>query len=671
MIIEAIHIKVTTDSGIWERYLSFLDDSLTLIEVCLIYGDNERGKSTLLKSIIYALGGENIYGINKTTKSNLTAAITQKIGNSFVKSSEIFLQIINKKGDRIVISRDARNRLEPIIIYQNVTIKSLVNNKNVKIERYKTEKDRDIEGNKTFNEFIMGFLGFPIFAANNNKGKATQIYFHNLLSLFFVHQYAWNDVQATNPTYGVFEMKSLVFQIILNLSGVALIEDKLKLQKIKEELSEKIKLKEQLDDIILAAEFGTSESISKQLELFNLDLNFRRKELKKLNETKTSNEQSFNPLKAEFRILNYEISDLKNDIETLDKSINQYSYYINKVNMDIEKTDKLRTAKRIISNIPIKQCPHCLNNVDINAEKELESGNCTLCGKTMQIKNANFKELIDYLKNERNDFIKLKGKKEKIKKRKEKRLFLQEINVKEIKQRIDKIEFELTPKFLEQYYLVSNKIGSTENKIGQFEKERKVVLEYEALVVKVNNLMVDKKALEDKIRKEKVKNKDDNKLKYFQTEFKSILRKIDFLKYELEVGGKEKKKKVVTDTFFQRLLIDRNNYKPKIEGENLYFLTSASGIIRLVNAYYLALLKTSLKFIDQTNHPRVLILDEPLQQNLDPNSYQKLTQLYLDLADEYSGQFQIIFASGTKGAISDRNILLDLYGTDKYLIQKV
>ena len=219
----------------------------------------------------------------------------------------------------------------------------------------------------------MNFFRFPNHSVINNKGHKTRIYFQNLLSLFFVHQYAWNDVQATNPTYGVFAMKSLSFQIILDLSEVALIDIKSDLQKIKSELSEKTKLKESLDDVILASEFESTAEVKEKIKLLQYDLAHRQEEIKQLNKSKIANEQSFNPLQAEFKSLTYEIEDLKADIADLTKSLKQYSYYINKLNLDIEKTDILRTAKRVISNIPIKQCPHCFSSINLSTRQNFKN----------------------------------------------------------------------------------------------------------------------------------------------------------------------------------------------------------------------------------------------------------------------------------------------------------
>jgi hypothetical protein len=72
------------------------------------------------------------------------------------------------------------------------------------------------------------------------------------------------------------------------------------------------------------------------------------------------------------------------------------------------------------------------------------------------------------------------------------------------------------------------------------------------------------------------------------------------------------------------LTIDEDSYRPQKEGYEIGFETSASDAIRLKWAYQLGLLELSRKF--DTNHPGMLLLDEPRQQSSSKVSFGQLLE---------------------------------------------
>lgn len=72
------------------------------------------------------------------------------------------------------------------------------------------------------------------------------------------------------------------------------------------------------------------------------------------------------------------------------------------------------------------------------------------------------------------------------------------------------------------------------------------------------------------------------------------------------------------------LTIDEDSYRPQKEGYEIGFETSASDAIRLKWAYQLSLLELSLNH--KTNHPGMLLLDEPRQQSSSKVSFSALLE---------------------------------------------
>jgi hypothetical protein len=76
-------------------------------------------------------------------------------------------------------------------------------------------------------------------------------------------------------------------------------------------------------------------------------------------------------------------------------------------------------------------------------------------------------------------------------------------------------------------------------------------------------------------------------------------------------------------TFSPReLSISEYSYRPEKEGFEIGFETSASDAIRLKWAYQLSLLE--LAEVKQTNHPNLLVFDEPRQQSSSKVSFESL-----------------------------------------------
>jgi ABC-type ATPase involved in cell division len=70
--------------------------------------------------------------------------------------------------------------------------------------------------------------------------------------------------------------------------------------------------------------------------------------------------------------------------------------------------------------------------------------------------------------------------------------------------------------------------------------------------------------------------------------------------------------------------LDRSSYKPTREGFDVLHDVSASDNIRVIAAYLTALLELAREF--KTNHPGLLILDEPRQQNMKWGHFAKILE---------------------------------------------
>ncbi|WP_255258183.1 hypothetical protein [Bacillus sp. AFS018417] len=685
MLIEAVDIKIITQNG--EKYgrnVDFTNEGKTK-EINLIYGENTLGKSTLIESIIYGLSGEEIYGQKRKNDVADYSLIIENFFQSKISESYINLQLFNGK-DRVVVSRDTLYRDEPIIVYYDSKIDNFKKSK--KIEFYKAKKDKNIRGNKTYQEFLFDYLNIPKYrnmsdfeGGKEEDGSSLIFYIQNLMPLFVINQLAWGDIQAINPRYGLKDVKKIAFEIIMGFSNTKNISDKFILNLLNSELKQKRVSLNDVEEVLATTQFKEEEQLNEQTKKLQEELISYNEELKKIEEDEMPDIDTLKPMKDKYRRLMSLSKRHEEQINGLDQEIGEYDYYINKILMDIEKLDKLRTAKKLIGSLPVKKCPHCHNKVTIDENYEVETNHCSLCSNEMMSKNySKTDELLGYLIDEEKDFQRLKNMKQKEKVKIESDLFIIKLDLLEIQKTIEDLQGDLKPYNYKRYHLISREIGRINNTINSLEKDREIVVKYEGLKTNIQTLNNKIEEIKEGIKNNEVGVDDKTKIKFFERKFKEYLFGLDFLKdgvdynriidahKEISLTNKDTLVDEISKEIYENIIIDREDYSPKLEDRNLYSITSSSGLIRIILAYYLALLRTGLEYKNATNHPLLLILDEPRQQNLDLDSYIKFTDLLRGLQIQFPGQFQIIMASGDKGSLSEEDISLNL--NKNYLIEK-
>jgi DNA repair exonuclease SbcCD ATPase subunit len=160
----------------------------------------------------------------------------------------------------------------------------------------------------------------------------------------------------------------------------------------------------------------------------------------------------------------------------------------------------------------------------------------------------------------------------------------------------------------------------------------KVLTEFDKLLQELKEISRNwQKILSDEksLPKDYFSVEDRKKLTALQTHFLSYLKKFNYQSKPAE-----------------HIKISLENYLPvaqKMEGEQLFynikFDSSASDFIRTLWSYFTSLLKTATEF--RTNHPMVLLLDEPKQQDMSMENFSTfLTELSF-----FKEQQVLVFAS--------------------------
>jgi len=687
MFIEAVKIRITGNSGkIYGRYVNFLKAN-KIKEISMIYGKNTLGKSTLINSIVYGLNGEDIFNKKKKNPINYQIIIEKFLGDS-IKNAEIYLQLYNQN-ERVIVRRDALNEEEAVTVFNNVTLEENddINSleKKAGTQRFfKMKKDRNLIGNKTYQEFLFDFLKIEPIRKYTEDGKEEGLIFYmqNLIPLFVITQEGWSDIQASNPRYSIKAVKETAFELILKLSSSHVAKYEHLLEMYRNELRHKQNSINDIKEVVRILKHDNKTDIESDINKSNVLMKEFQEKISNMENGKLVVDNVLSSIRAKYKHTSLIVRRLEQSYNILKREITEYEYYLNKIQYDIEKYDKLKTAKKLIGLIPLETCPRCLNDIKIDEELELSTNNCDLCGSEMQIVEDNSLTL-EYLKDELSDFKRLIAMKEEKRKDIEGKLTSARLELKEIHSQMDEYEEDIKPKNLEQLLYFSREIGRISNSIKELEKDREILIKYEKLleekaniVSKIDNISEKKKAAENK---EEV---DKKKIRYFETEFKKMLSTLDFLKQGFEekkikeikdnLGkkGEEIEEESVISNIYKNIRIDRKDYYPKIDGINLYNITSSSGLIRIILAYYISLLKTAIKFKVDTNHPFILIMDEPRQQNLDIETFDKMLNDLYKLQKDTPNQFQVILASSEQGECREEDIRIFL-DDNNYLIKEI
>ena len=141
---------------------------------------------------------------------------------------------------------------------------------------------------------------------------------------------------------------------------------------------------------------------------------------------------------------------------------------------------------------------------------------------------------------------------------------------------------------------------------------------FETLAQKWRSVMAGKKRLSDALTES-----DKRILDALQTRFRHLESQFGFQSFPVET-----------------LSLSPINYRPTREGFDIVYDVSASDNIRTICAFLLGILEVSREY--DTNHPGVLLLDEPRQQNV---KWSDLTEVLIRASEAGRFRQQVIVAT--------------------------
>lgn len=652
--IRAIKLEVNTSSGLFGAEYEF-NNGLNIIR-----GDNSTGKSSLFQSILYGLGFEELLGgkNEKTMQSALKDQVEFPDGKFHpVNQSFVYLEIENKEIvtiKRSITSEARKPQLVDVFSGALLTGKSKTLPSRPMFIHDKGGASDDIYG---FHVFLSEFLNWNLPEIVTTKGDISHLYLQQIAPAFIVEQKSgWSDFFATLPYYAMRNTESRVVEFLLDMDVFENEKRKQQLSSNKQQLTNKWnslflsfnKLAEKSGGVLRGLEQNPSilNSISSiyisiqkdEGEITLNELNEQQKiELTQLEKQETStvgtninkNEEALKKLTDKLNqfSLNYEI--LSPELNYDNEKLRQYRKQLEAVQEDFRKNMGALKVKSLGFQLPAEtasdSCPTCHQPIkDSLLPSEIKQ-------TPMRIEdNVSFLEAQQKMLH-----VYIEGQ-EKIIKEKEQKLIVYQNQLLETRQEIRDTKKELVQDERLPSVLEIEKRLNLKKKVEFFSR---VIEDFAQLIEDLKSLS---KELEKILSKEKDLPKDffstidRRKLSNLQENFIAMLRKFNYQSKP-----------------FEAIRISNDNYLPvaqKMVGEQLFynikFDSSASDFIRCLWSYYTAIFKTSVSF--QTNHPMLLIFDEPKQQDMAIGNFKSfLTEL-----SQYNEQQVLVFASFENSDVS-------------------
>jgi hypothetical protein len=647
--INAIRLEINTTGGLFGAELSFVNG------LNIIRGNNSTGKSSMFQAILYGLGIEELLGSkNANTMQYVLRDHVNYDNQEFdVLQSFVFLEFTN--GEKTVTSKRSvvcQGRCPQFVELIEGAYLSQGGDYNI---RPMWVHDAGGATNETYGYhlFLQEFLGWELPEVTNSRGETTRLYIQQIAPAFILEQKTgWSHFLATMPYYNLrnAEGKSIEFLLKLDVAENGKLKRHINIQKQLltqkwQSLFEQVKSLAQKGATTLNGLTPTpsiindiksiSLSVIKEEETLSIvdfveQLRQDYKEMENttllnVGQTNDLNEQRLNYFINEYNKISLQIDVLIPDI-ALDKGqLRRYKEQLIGISEDLRKNKDLLKINKLGAEIEmptaINICPLCKNTIDDNS----------LLPEELKETPMQLEDNITYLDAQKKMIeVYIEGQRKHIQ---DKELHLQAMQNKsvELKQNIRNLKRELIADErlpseieIERRLNLRNKIDFYLRLIDDFNSYKNDVLalseEWKELINREKNLPLDFYSLEDR-----------KKISDLENFFLNLLNQFD---YSSQSG--------------ERIRISMEKYLPMVEAKindekikqyDIKYDSSGSDFVRAIWAYTCALKKVSDLHV--TNHPRLLMMDEPQQQSVSIDDFKTL----LTELSKYKNAQVLVFAS--------------------------
>ncbi|WP_226670336.1 hypothetical protein [Metabacillus litoralis] len=581
---------------------------------------NTSGKSSIISSVYYGLGLEEIIG--GKGHNVLSSAFKTKVeyeGELDVLESKVFLEISNGSED-VTILRAAkmknRNSNLMTIFYSKM---DRIHDKVTISEDMYVHSQNSATSNKGFFTFLEAFLGLDLPSVPSTDDKERKLYLQLIFSSMLIEQKrGWSDLFSGMPHFGIREPKKRVIEYLLNM-------DTLKNEKIRHRLkikesrivekwkqvfhetdknirnmglmlkgvNENVEILEDPDQLIkvIYQDDDRTLTLDEYIEM-------KRNELQSLIKVKPKEIDNFHELKKELRQIEEDVIEHEEKIKQLKINVNNERSSLDRLlnSLNLIQTD-------ITNNHDAKKLRNLGSKEGFNSFKDI----CPTCNQPISDTLLVSQNVADVMSID--DNIKHLKSQEKLF---EFAIEQKKTNIKNIESNISILENTVS-KLYRLSRVTRNDIFAIDGSVSESTIYKKVELnktieELEKVKTDIEETKEEFKQLSDvwkqyladlnKLPENKFTNLDERKIKSLRDNFVSNLKVFGYR----------------SSSDINKVMISKDTYMPTIENFDLKFDSSASDHIRRIWAFTIALVQTSNEL--NGNHPGILIFDEPGQHSI-------------------------------------------------------
>ena len=622
-------------------YYKFEPNKLNLIK-----GNNHSGKTTIVSSLFYALGMEELIGgqNTKALDSILTSVVKHNGIEYLINESVVYLEVENRNNKIITIKRYMKHiDIQPKIAYIYESSLDKLSDEYSKITYI--HDGGSAQNSLGFYKYLESYIGYSLPKVPSFNGREVKLYLQIIFNAYFVEQLkGWTDFFASIPSFGVKDPKQRIVEFLLKLEASEFEKDKFIYEEEKERINKKwlehisqIKIKIEQISAQVNIEYLNPVSIDK-FKNSKFDIYFTNEDKKKIiiNDALINMKKRLKELYSQLKMSNdkensQRLFQIRKTIQGIARKISQLNQIIDIKHYELERLKKdFSTMEEEIQKLTdLKKIERYTNNSD-KISKTLK-GICPTCEQP--IDSSFYSSKIDNIMSLDENKKYLEGQKkvlkvyidaitEEIEKQKEIVQFLEQ----------EYVERQSIVKYLEKDIALDTNMAVYKEIVDIESKEKFYKKTIKDILIQKEELV----SLSEEWQKNEMKKTtfemsylDNRKITSLEKYFKSYL-------YDFGYGSKDfeqiKISKQKFEKYFPIVKIEKRNEKIRIN-------SSASDFVRSLWAYYIALFEVSQK--NRGNHIGLFIFDEPAQHAMNESSQKAFLERLSKLDDCQS----IVFSS--------------------------
>ena len=645
MRIRQLRIRITTDQGLFGVDIPF-DDGLFVLRA-----ENSMGKSTCLKAILVALGLEAMLTANRMDiplPPVLKEDVHTDEGHARVIESDIFVEIENRNRERAVVHRTVKGERNPGLI-EVTRGPALSEPGQYRSDEYFVGRGGDTTRDLGFLRFLIEFLEWDVPVVRTFKGDERPLYAQCIVPYFFVEQSrGWSTLEPPLPTrFGIKEMHKRVVEYLLDLDAIKIAAKRLEIEEQEQAIAKDwgtvvgglraiaksiggvaqkvpyspvsawppeispIVLMPKRDDWIPLEE--------KQAELRTRLDEIEQQEIPRTAEIVGNAETELAIVQERLNNRQAVLSRLSEVFEIESDELSATEERLVKIEDDLQRNMDTRTLLNLggsaASNVVEHRCPTCHQEI-VDSLTPLAEGQSVMSidenikflreqHRVFKAVLVNQKNVVEARKRQiaaiRNELSNLRG------------------DIRSLKETLVSDGRVPSVAAVHERVRLQEELVRYDRAADEFAAE---IENFEDLSGKWKNLQVAKSALPA----DDISRKDRSKIARWGELLREQLRQYDFKSLEVE-----------------EIMVSYETYRPLHEGFDLPTNISASDFIRVIWSYLNGLREICLDF--KTNHPGLMVFDEPRQQSAKDLSFE---QLLKRAAKGREAGHQIIFATSEK-----------------------